>query len=105
MDNHATTVAARPGATAAGLLSELTLQEKVTLLHQYAPAVDRLGLRSFTTGTECLHGLSWSGVATVFPQAVGLASTWDPEFLARVGKAVGTAVSYTHLTLPTNREV
>jgi beta-glucosidase len=100
MDNHATTVAARPGATAAGLLSELTLQEKVTLLHQYAPAVDRLGLRSFTTGTECLHGLSWSGVATVFPQAVGLASTWDPEFLARVGKAVGTEVRAKHAEDP-----
>ena len=99
MDNHATTVAARPGATAAGRLSELTLPEKVTLLHQYAPAVDRLGLRPFRTGTECLHGLD-AGLATVFPQPVGLASTWDSEFLARVGRAVGTEVRAKHAEDP-----
>lgn len=92
MDDHA--------ATAASLLSELTLPEKVTLLHQYAPAVDRLGLRPFRTGTECLHGLAGTGLATVFPQPVGLASTWDPEFLARVGRAVGTEVRAKHAEDP-----
>ena len=46
----------------------------------------------FRTGTEALHGLAWLGPATVFPQAVGLASTWNPELVRRVGEAVGDEV-------------
>ncbi|MCX4881141.1 glycoside hydrolase family 3 protein [Streptomyces sp. NBC_00847] len=71
------------------LLSRLTLDEKISLLHQYEPAIPRLGIQSFRTGTEALHGVAWLGKATVFPQAVGLASTWDPSLLRQVGSAVG----------------
>jgi beta-glucosidase len=71
------------------LLSRLTLAEKISLLHQYEPAIPRLGIQSFRTGTEALHGVAWLGRATVFPQAVGLASTWDPALIQRVGSAVG----------------
>ncbi|MET8946829.1 glycoside hydrolase family 3 C-terminal domain-containing protein [Streptomyces sp. NPDC004542] len=71
------------------LLSRLTLDEKISLLHQYEPAVPRLGIQSFRTGTEALHGVAWLGRATVFPQAVGLASTWDPALIRQVGSAVG----------------
>jgi beta-glucosidase len=71
------------------LLSRLTLDEKIGLLHQYQAAVPRLGIQSFRTGTEALHGVAWLGEATVFPQAVGLASTWDPALMERVGSAVG----------------
>ena len=78
------------------LLAELTIDEKITLLHQHQPAIERLGLDAFHTGTEALHGLSWVGTATVFPQPVGLAATWDPEFLAEVGDAVATEVRAKH---------
>lgn len=74
------------------LLGRLTLPEKVSLLHQHQPAIPRLGIRSFRTGTEALHGVAWLGEATVFPQAVGLASAWDPELMRRVGSAVGDEV-------------
>ncbi|MFF8971619.1 glycoside hydrolase family 3 C-terminal domain-containing protein [Streptomyces sp. NPDC014995] len=71
------------------LLGRLTLAEKISLLHQHQPAIPRLGIRSFRTGTEALHGVAWLGETTVFPQAIGLASTWDPELMERVGSAVG----------------
>ncbi|MFI1437602.1 glycoside hydrolase family 3 protein [Streptomyces fructofermentans] len=74
------------------LLSRLTLDEKVSLLHQWQPAIPRLGIRAFRTGTEALHGVAWLGEATVFPQALGLASTWDPALVERVGSAVGDEV-------------
>ncbi len=73
----------------ADLVSRLTLAEKVSLLHQYQPAIPRLGLQSFKTGTEGLHGIAWLGEATVFPQAVGLASTWNLDLVKQVGSAVG----------------
>jgi beta-glucosidase len=72
------------------LLARLTLAERIALLHQHAPAVDRLGLAAFHTGAEALHGVAWLGRATVFPQPVGLAATWDTDLLTRIGEVVGT---------------
>ncbi|MFE6338095.1 glycoside hydrolase family 3 C-terminal domain-containing protein [Streptomyces sp. NPDC057798] len=70
------------------LLARLTLKEKIGFLHQFAPAVERLGVAAFRTGQEALHGVAWMGPATVFPQAVGLGATWNPELVRRVGAAV-----------------
>lgn len=78
------------------LMGRLTLEEKVGLLHQYQAPVERLGLGTFRTGTEALHGLAWLGPATVFPQAVGLASTWDRDLVRRVGEATGDEVLAFH---------
>ncbi|MFG1877120.1 glycoside hydrolase family 3 C-terminal domain-containing protein [Sphaerisporangium sp. NPDC049003] len=80
----------------ADLLGRLTLEEKIGLLHQYQAAVPRLGLGAFRTGTEALHGPAWLGPATVFPQAIGLASTWDPELVRSVGSATGDEVVAFH---------
>jgi beta-glucosidase len=82
------------------LVARLTLDEKISLLHQFQPAIPRLGIKAFKTGTEALHGLAWStdrdadgavrtATATVFPQAIGLASTWNPALIRRVGSVVG----------------
>jgi beta-glucosidase len=87
-------------ARLADLMGRLTLDEKISLLHQYEPAIPRLGIKAFKTGTEALHGVAWSNDAsnggavtdshgTSFPQAVGLASTWDPALIKQVGTAVG----------------
>ncbi|MEN8651938.1 glycoside hydrolase family 3 C-terminal domain-containing protein [Streptomyces sp. 21So2-11] len=72
------------------LLARLTLDERIAMLHQFAPAVERLGIAAFRTGQEALHGVAWMGPATVFPQAVGLGSTWNEDLVRRVGAAVGT---------------
>ncbi|MFE2302985.1 glycoside hydrolase family 3 C-terminal domain-containing protein [Streptomyces sp. NPDC059445] len=70
------------------LLTRLTLEERIAFLHQYAPAVERLGVAAFRTGQEALHGVAWMGPATVFPQAVGLGATWNTELVRRIGEAV-----------------
>ncbi|MBQ0984412.1 glycoside hydrolase family 3 C-terminal domain-containing protein [Streptomyces sp. F63] len=62
------------------------------MLHQFAPAVERLRIAAFRTGQEALHGVAWMGPATVFPQAVGLGASWSPDLLRRVGEAVSTEV-------------
>ncbi|MGQ5223747.1 glycoside hydrolase family 3 C-terminal domain-containing protein [Streptomyces sp. yara] len=74
------------------LLSRLTLDERTGFLHQFAPAVERLGVAAFRTGQEALHGVAWMGPATVFPQAVGLGATWNEDLVRRVGEAVSREV-------------
>ncbi|MFD5472308.1 glycoside hydrolase family 3 C-terminal domain-containing protein [Streptomyces sp. NPDC127105] len=74
------------------LLARLTLDEKVSFLHQFAPAVARLGIAAFRTGQEALHGVAWMGPATVFPQAVGLGATWNDNLVRRIGEAVSHEV-------------
>lgn len=80
----------------ADLLARLTLDEKKAMLHQYAPAVPRLGLRAFRTGTEVLHGVAFLGQATVFPQAIGLGATWNLRLLRQVGAVVAEEVRRMH---------
>ncbi|RSM73166.1 beta-glucosidase [Actinoplanes sp. ATCC 53533] len=93
------------------LIGRLTLDEKISLLHQYQPAIPRLGIALFKAGTEALHGVAWSNDidaggavvtarGTAFPQAVGLASTWDPALLRRVGAVVGDEARGYHAANP-----
>ncbi|MEV6181027.1 glycoside hydrolase family 3 C-terminal domain-containing protein [Streptomyces sp. NPDC052015] len=84
------------------LLDRLTLDERLAMLHQYVPAVPRLGITSFRTGTEALHGVAWLGVATVFPQAVGLGASWDEELVRVVAEAVSAEVRAFHRHRPTS---
>ena len=71
------------------LIARMTLDEKIALLHQFSGAIIRLGIPQFRTGTEGLHGLSWLGYATVFPQNTGLSMTWDKELIKKIGGVVG----------------
>lgn len=86
---------------ARALVDQMTLDEKIASLHQAVPGVPRLGLAPFRTGTEALHGVSWLGTATVFPQPVGLAASWDTDLVRRVGDAVATEVRAKHASDPT----
>jgi len=74
------------------LLDRLTADERIAMLHQAAPAVERLGVAEHRTGCEVLHGVAWLGTATVFPQPVGMAATWDPGLLRRLGEVAATEV-------------
>ncbi|MFC1421065.1 glycoside hydrolase family 3 C-terminal domain-containing protein [Streptacidiphilus cavernicola] len=83
------------------LLGRLAPDERIAMLHQYAPAVPRLGVGPFRTGTEALHGVGWLGTATVFPQAVGLGATWDEQLCHAVAAVTGTELrAYHHHRTP-----
>ena len=77
-------------ARVADLVGRMTLDEKVALLEQFQGAIIRLGVPQFRTGTEGLHGVSWLGPATVFPQGTGLGMTWDTSLITQVGDVVGS---------------
>lgn len=66
----------------------MTLEEKVGQLIDAAPAIDRLGVPQYNWWNECLHGVARNGRATVFPQAIGLAATFDTDLMYRVGRAI-----------------
>ena len=71
------------------LVSRLTLQEKIGQLVYNAPAIPRLDIPSYDYWSEALHGVARNGRATVFPQAIGLAATWNPALVQRVAGAIG----------------
>jgi hypothetical protein len=70
------------------LLSRMTLEEKVSQLMNDSAPIDRLGVPAYNWWNECLHGVARAGRATVFPEAIGLAATWDTDFLFRVATAI-----------------
>jgi len=70
------------------LINRLTLEEKVGQLMFEAPAIPRLGIPNYNWWNECLHGVARNGKATVFPQAIGMAATFDDELMHRIGEAI-----------------
>lgn len=72
----------------ADLVSRMTLKEKVMQLFNGAPSIDKLGIPSYNWWNECLHGVARAGKATVFPQAIGLAATFDQDLMFKIGTAV-----------------
>ncbi|MBZ0299431.1 MAG: glycoside hydrolase family 3 C-terminal domain-containing protein [Anaerolineae bacterium] len=71
------------------LVGRMTLEEKIGQMVYTAPAIDRLGVPAYNWWNECLHGVARAGVATVFPQAIGLAATWDTALIQQVATAIG----------------
>jgi beta-glucosidase len=72
------------------LVSRMTLEEKISQMQHSAPAIERLGIPSYNWWSEALHGVARAGVATVFPQAIGMAATFDEELLQKIGDVVST---------------
>jgi beta-glucosidase len=75
---------------AADLVSRMTLEEKVSQMQSVAVAIPRLGIPAYDWWNEALHGVARAGVATVFPQAIGLAATWDTDLIHRVADTIST---------------
>ncbi|MGL6259931.1 glycoside hydrolase family 3 C-terminal domain-containing protein [Vibrio sp. WXL103] len=72
------------------LVSQMTLEEKVSQLLNDAPAIPRLEVPSYNWWNEALHGVARNGKATIFPQAIGLAATFDAELAKEVASAIST---------------
>lgn len=70
------------------LISRLTLQEKVYQMMNSSPAIPRLSIPAYNWWNEALHGVARSGVATVFPQAIGMAATFDDSLIHQVSSAI-----------------
>ncbi|HKD07043.1 MAG TPA: glycoside hydrolase family 3 C-terminal domain-containing protein [Bryobacteraceae bacterium] len=79
-----------PEQRAADLVSRMTLEEKVLQMQNSAPAIERLGIPQYDWWNEALHGVARAGEATVFPQAIGLAATWDTDLQRRVAEVIST---------------
>lgn len=71
------------------LVSQMTLEEKASQLRYDAPAIPRLNIPAYNWWNEGLHGVARAGVATSFPQAIGMAAAFDTELMGRVGQVVG----------------
>ncbi len=72
------------------LVGRMTLEEKASQLRFDAPAVERLGIPEYNWWNEALHGIARGGTATVFPQAIGLAATFDDDLLRQIADAIST---------------
>ena len=70
------------------LISRMTLEEKVSQMMNASPTIPRLGIPQYDWWNEALHGVAFSGVATVFPQAIGLGATFDPQLVNRVATVI-----------------
>jgi beta-glucosidase len=72
------------------LVSRLTLEEKILQMQHTAPAIDRLGIPKYNWWNECLHGVARNGIATVFPQAIGMAATFNPVLIQQQADVIST---------------
>jgi len=70
------------------LVSQMTLEEKIGQMVFTAPAIPRLGVPAYNWWNECLHGVARAGYATVFPQSVTIAGSWDKALMLRVATAI-----------------
>jgi beta-glucosidase len=72
------------------LVSKMTLEEKVQQMRDHAPAIPRLGVPKYDWWNEGLHGVAFAGTATVFPQVIGMAATWDTHLVHTMGQTIST---------------
>jgi beta-glucosidase len=78
------------------LVSRMTMEEKIGQMMNAAPAIPRLGIPEYNWWNECLHGVARAGLATVFPQAIGLGATWDEAMMYRASTAISDEARAKH---------
>jgi beta-glucosidase len=79
-----------PAERAHDLVGRMTLDEKAAQLEDWATSIPRLGIPDYQTWNESLHGVARAGYSTVFPQAIGMAATWDPAIVHSMGYVIST---------------
>ncbi|MDF2845001.1 MAG: Beta-glucosidase [Herbinix sp.] len=72
------------------LVAKMTLEEKASQLRYNSPSIKRLGIPDYNWWNEALHGIARAGVATSFPQAIGMAATFDTSLIKQVADAIAT---------------
>jgi beta-glucosidase len=83
-------------ARARDLVSRMTVLEKISQLMNAAPAIPRLGVPAYNWWNECLHGVARAGGATVFPQAIGMAASFDTALMREVATAISDEARAKH---------
>jgi len=78
------------------LVSRMTIEEKVSQMLFNAPAIPRLGIPAYNWWNEALHGVARAGTATVFPQAIGMAATFDEDLIKRVAEVISDEARAKH---------
>jgi beta-glucosidase len=78
------------------LVSQLTIGEKIDQLLYQAPAIDRLGIPKYNWWNECLHGVARAGYATVFPQSISIAASWNKSLIYDVASAISDEARAKH---------
>jgi len=78
------------------LVGRMTTDEKISQMMNAAPAIDRLGIPAYNWWNECLHGVARAGLATCFPQAIGLGATWDQNLIFRVSTTISDEARAKH---------
>lgn len=81
---------------AADLVKHMTTEQKINQLHYEAPAIPELGIPAHNYWNECLHGVARAGIATVFPQAIGMSASWDKNLMFRIGTAISDEARAKH---------
>lgn len=84
------------GEKAKELVSAMTLEEKVSQMSYESPAIERLGIPEYNWWNECLHGVGRAGRATVFPQAIGLAATFDKDNMSKISEIISDEARAKH---------
>ena len=85
-----------PEKRAQALLEQMTLEEKASLMMHNSPAIPHLGIRSYSWWNEALHGVARNGSATTFPQAIGMAASFDEALVREVFEAVSDEARIKH---------
>lgn len=87
---------ASPRERAESIVKEMTLDEKISLMRYESPAIPRLGIEQYNWWNEALHGVSRAGIATVFPQPIGMAATFDDKLVYDVFTVVSDEARAKH---------
>lgn len=72
------------------LVSRMTLEQKISQMQNGAAAIPELGIPEYDWWNECLHGVARNGIATMFPQAIGMAATWNPDLIRQEAEVIST---------------
>ena len=89
------------------LVNQMTIEERASQLRYDAPAIERLGIPAYNWWGEALHGVARAGTATSFPQAIGMAATFDTELVHKAGDVAATEgrAKYNALSAENDRDI